>query len=142
MMQQLESLFGQAKLQPFPFEGSDRPWRRGPASPVIWPNEVHVWKIDLSAQWSSENQETLSNDEKARAARFRFHLDTDRFIAARASMRIILARYLWTKPAELKFEVNPFGKPHLVGGQNKLGLRFNLSHSHEMALLAVARNRD
>jgi 4'-phosphopantetheinyl transferase len=42
----------------------------------------------------------------------------------------------------LKFELNPFGKPHLTGGQDQLGLRFNLSHSHDMALLAVARNRD
>jgi 4'-phosphopantetheinyl transferase len=142
MMQQSESLFGQTKPRPVQFEGSDAPWRWGPASPVIWPNEVHVWKIYLRAPWSSENQEVLSNDERARATRFRFHLHGDRFIAARSSLRTILARYLWTTPAELKFGVNPFGKPHLVGGQDKLGLRFNLSHSHEMALLAVARNRD
>jgi len=142
MMQQSESLFGQTKSRPVHFEDSDRSWRRGPASPVIWPNEVHVWKIDLSAPWSRENRETLSNDERVRARRFRFHTDGDRFIAARSSLRTILARYLWTRPAELKFGVNPFGKPHLVPGQDQLGLRFNLSHSHEMALLAVARNRD
>ncbi len=108
----------------------------------MWPNEVHVWKIYLKAPWSSENQEILSNDEKARARRFRFHTDGDRFIAARSSLRTVLARYLRTKPAELKFGVNPFGKPHLAPGQDQLGLRFNLSHSHEMALLAVARKRD
>ena len=140
-MQQLESLFGQPNLRPLQFAGSDRSWRSGPASPVIWPNEVHVWKIDLKAPGLSENRETLSKDEKARAARFRFHTDGDRFIAARSSLRTILGRYLWTRPAELKFGINPFGKPHLVV-QDKLGLRFNLSHSHEIALLALARNRD
>ena len=142
MMQQSESLFGQAKPRPIQFGGADRSWRRGPAAPVIWPNEVHVWKINLKAPGLSDNREILSNDERVRASRFRFHTDSDRFIAARSSLRTILARYLWTQPAELKFGLNPFGKPHLTGGQDKLGLRFNLSHSHDMALLAVARNRD
>jgi 4'-phosphopantetheinyl transferase len=142
MMQQSESLFGQTRLRPFQFGRFDRSWRRGPASLVIWPNEVHVWKIYLKAPGLSENRAILSSDERVRASRFRFHTDSDRFIAARSSLRTILARYLWIRPADLKFGVNPFGKPHLIGGQDKLGLRFNLSHSHDMALLAVARNRD
>jgi 4'-phosphopantetheinyl transferase len=142
MMQQSESLFGQTKPRPFQLGGAARSWRKGSAAPVIWPNEVHVWKINLKAPGLSDNREVLSNDERVRASRFRFHTDSDRFIAARSSQRTILARYLWTQPAELKFEVNSFGKPHLAGGPDKLGLRFNLSHSHDMALLAVARNRD
>jgi 4'-phosphopantetheinyl transferase len=142
MMQQSESLFGQAKPRPFQFGSADRSWRRGPAAPVIWPNEVHVWKIHLKSPGLCDNREILSTDERIRASRFRFHTDSDRFIAARSSLRTILSRYLRTQPAELKFGLNPFGKPHLTGGQDKLGLRFNLSHSHDMALLAVARNRD
>ena len=141
-MQPSESLFGQARRRPFQFGSADRSWRMGPASPVIWPNEVHVWKIHLKAPGLCDNRTILSTDERIRASRFRFHTDSDRFIAARSSLRTILARYLWTQPAELKFGVNPFGKPHLTGSQDKLGLRFNLSHSHDMALLAVARNRD
>jgi len=142
MMQQSNSLFGQAKPRLFQFGSAARSWRRGPASPVIWPNEVHVWKIDLKAPGLCDDRKILSNDERVRASRFRFHTDSDRFIAARSSLRTILARYLWTQPAELDFGLNPFGKPHLAGGQDKLGLRFNLSHSHDLALLAVARNRD
>jgi 4'-phosphopantetheinyl transferase len=142
MMQQSESLFGQNKTRPIQFGSAARSWRRGPAAPAIWPNEVHVWKIYLKAPGLSDYREILSNDERIRASRFRFHTDSDRFIAARSSLRTILARYLWTQPAELEFGLNPFGKPHLACGQDKLGLRFNLSHSHDMALLAVARNRD
>src|SRR5712691_3763043 len=140
MMQQSELSFRQTERRPFQFGGAERSWRRGPASPVIWPNEVHVWKINLKAPGLSDNRNSLSNDERVRAARFRFHTDGDRFIAARSSLRTILARYLWTRPAELKFGINPFGKPHLAAGPDKLGLRFNLSHSHEIALLALARN--
>ncbi len=141
-MQQSESLFGQTSPRPPHFGGLDRSWRTGPGSLVLWPNEVHVWKINLKAPGLSDNRGILSNDETVRASRFRFHTDSDRFIAARSSLRMILARYLRTRPEQLKFGVNPFGKPHLVGDQDELGLRFNLSHSHEMALLAVARNRD
>ena len=142
MMQQSESLFGQAKPRPIQFRGAHRSWRRGPAAPPIFPNEVHVWKIYLKTPGLCDNRGILSNDERIRASRFRFHPDSDRFIAARSSLRIILARYLRLEPTELKFGLNPFGKPHLIGGQDRLGLRFNLSHSHDMALLAVARNRD
>lgn len=141
-MQQSESLFGPTQPRVLQFGGVDRSWRTGPASLVIWPNEIHVWRINLTAPGLCDNQQILSNDERIRASRFRFHTDSDRFIAARSSLRTILARYLRTKPEALQFGVNPFGKPHLAGDQGELGLRFNLSHSHEMALLAVARNRD
>jgi 4'-phosphopantetheinyl transferase len=141
-MQQSESLFGLTRPRPLQFGSADRSWRRGPAAPVIWPNEVHVWKIYLKEPGLCDNRNILSNDEKIRASRFRFHTDGDRFIAARSSLRTILARYLRTQPGELEFGLNPFGKPYLAGGQDQLGLRFNLSHSHDMALLAVARNRD
>ena len=141
-MQQAESLFGQPGSPLLGAESVEGSWRRGPALPVIWPNEVHVWKIDLSARWARENRDVLSTDERIRASRFRFHVDGDRFVAARSSLRTILGRYLRTNPAELQFGVNDFGKPHLLSSEDKLGLRFNLSHSHEMALVAVARNRD
>jgi 4'-phosphopantetheinyl transferase len=142
MMQQTESLFGQATPRPIHFRSADRSWRSGPSSPAIWPNEVHVWKIYLKTPGLCDNREILSTDERVRASRFRFHTDSDRFIAARSSLRIVLARYLRTRPAGIEFGVNSFGKPHLTGSRDELGLRFNLSHSHDMALLAVARNRD
>ncbi len=141
-MQQSNSLFGQARPPLFQFGSVVRSWRKGPATPVIWPNEVHVWKINLKASGLCDRREILANDERLRASRFRFHTDSDGFIAARSSLRTILARYLRIRPAELEFGLNPFGKPHLIGGHDQLGLRFNLSHSRDMALLAVARNRE
>src|SRR5260370_27741663 len=140
MMQQSELSFGQTERRPFQFGGADRPWRRGPASPVIWPNEVHVWKINLKATGLSENRDTLSNDERVRASRFRFHTDSDRFIAARSSLRTILSRYLWTQPAELEFGLTAFGNPHLAATPDQLVLRFSVSPSNDRALLAVPPN--
>lgn len=80
----------------------------------------------------------LSEDENARAARFVFDRDRNRFIAGRAILRRILGRYLARDPAGLRFCYNEFGKPWLTG-QRAWSLHFNLSHAGGVAALAVSR---
>jgi 4'-phosphopantetheinyl transferase len=65
-----------------------------------------------------------------------FEKDRRRFIVARGTLRMILGRYLNLAPKELQFEYLARGKPVLCAG----ALRFNLSHSHEMALYAITRS--
>lgn len=117
-------------------------WQKGPASPVLWPNEVHVWRARLDGLWSKSFELSLSEDDRERAARFKFEGDRHRFIMARACLRTILARYLKTNAAGLQFDLGPFGKPGLAPRQNALDLRFNLSHSHQLALIAITRGRE
>ncbi len=50
-------------------------------------------------------------------------------------LRLLLARYLDADPRELRFELGAHGKPALEGGAD---LRFNLSPSGELLLVAVA----
>lgn len=106
--------------------------------------EVHLWRanLDLSSEESDEILETLSLDELARAAQFRFHVDRLRYVAARGVLRNVLARYLGQRPWELRFRLGSFGKPALELGQGACPLRFNVSHSHGLALYAVARGRE
>jgi 4'-phosphopantetheinyl transferase len=117
-------------------------WQKGPTSLVLWPNEVHVWRARLDTPWSNDFDLALSPDDRERANRFRFEGDRHRFSIARASLRRILGRYLKTNPAGLRFDLGPYGKPGLVEDQNTLDLRFNLSHSHQLALIAVSRGRE
>jgi 4'-phosphopantetheinyl transferase len=49
----------------------------------------------------------------------------------------VLGQYLAGNPADLRFSYNDYGKPLLTGDH---GLKFNLSHSHEVALVAVTRD--
>ena len=106
--------------------------------------EVHVWRVSLEQPPRSLERllATLSLDEKERAERFHFDRDRNRFIAARGTLRSILGGYLSREPAEIRFCYGEHGKPFLereIAGDK---LRFNVSHSHELALFAVTEGRD
>lgn len=98
------------------------------------PDEVHLWRFDLDKAWSEESAGLLTGDELERAARFRFLLHQRRFVAGRAVVRRILGRYLDEDPRQLKLSYGPQGKPALRSASD---LVFNLSHSENLALLAV-----
>jgi len=83
----------------------------------------------------------LSADEAKRAAAFCFERDRHRFVAARGFLREILGRYLRAAGEALSFEYGPHGKPALAG-EFRDALRFNVSHSGEMALYAVTLQRE
>jgi 4'-phosphopantetheinyl transferase len=57
-------------------------------------------------------------------------------------LRDILGRYLEVPPCELIFRYSAYGKPALVADVEDGRVRFNVSHSHEMALFAVTCDRE
>jgi 4'-phosphopantetheinyl transferase len=107
----------------------------------ILPENIHVWRISLSAteEATAALELILSPDELNRANRFVFARDRVRFVKARASLRAILARYVSLEPCSVRFDYSSRGKPLLAGSQNGQGIFFNLSHSHERALIAVGK---
>jgi 4'-phosphopantetheinyl transferase len=99
----------------------------------------HVWRIridrpdDVDAFFP-----VLSDAERTRANAFHFARDRTRFVNAHAMMRRILAGYAVTDARALEFDVGEFGKPSLRAEAARTGLEFNLSHSGDLALLAVS----
>jgi 4'-phosphopantetheinyl transferase len=105
--------------------------------------EVHSWcvRLDVPPEASAGLYATLTHDEQNRSARLRFEHDRQRFIVAHGVLRNLLGRYLGIHPCHVRFVSNPFGKPALnpeFGGR----LEFNLSHSADLALIAIAADAD
>ena len=121
---------------------NDTTWTRPPENLDLATDRVDVWRVHISSTTPSED--SLSADERQRAARFHFDVDRDRYIVAHASLRDILSRYLHCDPQDLKFSTNEFGKPSLTRSNDFSRLKnieFNLSHSGDFALIAVTRGR-
>jgi 4'-phosphopantetheinyl transferase len=59
-------------------------------------------------------------------------------------LRALLARYVDRDPRALDFVLGPHGKPALLAeeGDPAIDLRFNLSHSGSLALVAVSSERE
>jgi 4'-phosphopantetheinyl transferase len=122
----------------------DRLWCLPPSEMALSSAQVHVWRVSLEPDASGveQLQRNLSADELQRAARFHFPRDRRRFIVARGALRDILGRYLGMPPSDLDFCYSSYGKPALAHAPGEEWLRFNVSHSHELALVAVTRDRE
>src|SRR5215469_7030655 len=119
---------------------SSSTWQTPEAFPALAADAVHVWRIALAMSDAELNRRArvLTFEELARAARFHFERDRRRWIATRATVRDLLARYTGVPADSLRFHLGPHGKPSLEA-PNGTGLEFNVSHSGELALCAVSR---
>ncbi|MDH3639096.1 MAG: 4'-phosphopantetheinyl transferase superfamily protein [Gammaproteobacteria bacterium] len=102
-------------------------------------DDVHVWHVDLESDQAVVEALTklLSEDERGRAARFRFERHRRRFVVRRAALRALLGRYTDSPASALRFLYSPRGKPELSGCTNSDAIHFSSSHSHELCIIAV-----
>lgn len=115
-----------------------------PATVALAEGEVHIWLVraDDAGVCHACCENLLSAEERERAARFKFEKDRRLYTAAHAGLRSILAAYLNAAPGDLEFELGRRGKPRLAPRFTKHRLEFNLSHSSEVALVAVTREQE
>ncbi len=95
--------------------------------------ELHVWRFPLVTR----PQHWLSESEHERARRYALDRPRQQFLAARGTLRELLAHYLNCEPADVPLAVEPDGKPVLANAD----LHFNVTHSGERGLIAVANRR-
>ncbi len=119
------------------------PWSPAQQTPEPSPASVDVWAVALELDDAAAlaKRRLLSDDESARADRFRHERHRRRFIAGRAALREILAMLLAADAAAITFDYGLRGKPSLASQWQDSGLEFNLTNSGELALIAVTRSR-
>jgi len=119
-------------------------WSNSPPSLSISGGEVHVWRAGLEPAPHVQQRffETLDEDEQTRASRFHFDKHRRRFVMGRGVLRSLLGRYLDVRAEDVRFTYGPYGKPALDTLHGAGALRFNASHSHELAVYAFARDQD
>ena len=128
----------------FSVMSKSRIWSPAPASLSLQAGEIHVWRVDLEQPEDvvQRFRSTLEDDEIDRADRFHFEKDRKAFTVSRGFLRHVLGRYLATSPEALRFLYGPYGKPALNGEHKNSSLRFNMSHSHAVGLVAVSDTKE
>ena len=101
---------------------------------------IRVWRVALDALPWQRCEDVLSPDERERARRYQFDKDRRRFTITRSVLRFLLGNYLKTTPERVAFNYGEYGKPSLA--EPCTGIRFNVSHSEELALIAIAHGRE
>jgi 4'-phosphopantetheinyl transferase len=106
--------------------------------------ETHLWFIPLIADVDAvqQHRQLLAPDERARAGRFHLAEHRRRFVVGHGAVRRILSRYVTAQPQEVVFVYGAKGKPDLAADQNPHRVKFNLTHSGDLALLAVTQNQE
>jgi 4'-phosphopantetheinyl transferase len=116
-------------------------WMTAPTENSLQDNDVHIWLFHLNVGQPRIKHfyPLLSSEEKERSERLIDYKHRKRLIAAHGFMREALASYLSYSAGELQFEKAERGKPQLILRPGDAQIQFNLSHSENIALLAVRR---
>jgi 4'-phosphopantetheinyl transferase len=122
-----------------------------------------VWRlrVDLEGRGSEAARaiaEAVTAEELERAGRYRFEADRQRSLHGRLLVRTFLGHHLAIAPRDVSFVNGEFGKPEVRRGEGDSSaaaasakakeddrgrvLRFNLAHSGEWLLFALARDRE
>jgi 4'-phosphopantetheinyl transferase len=118
-------------------------WGAPPPQPVPHASEVFALlaDLDVASQRLPDLTAAFSQRERERAASFAVDEWRERWSAARGTLREVLGRALGITPAAVRFRYAAHGKPQLDPHCAPLAreLHFNISHSGDRALIALAR---
>ena len=111
----------------------------GVATAIVLPpvaDGIRLWWIALDRPRDevAALAQTLSSEETARAQRFGTDPLRQRWIAGRATLRVLLGGVLGIAPEAVILERGRRGRPHLA----QSAIDFNVSHTRGMALVGIA----
>jgi len=116
----------------------------GSGAPLA-PNEIALWILE-GRRWApgaiDEMASHASEDERRHATRFADARLGHRYLVDHGFLRTVLARYVARPPAGIPIARTRLGKPYVADSSLADGLRFSMSHSDDVTLVAVAFGRE
>lgn len=108
----------------------------------IFHNDVHIWPISLHSLTHKEKElfNLLSEEEKTRVQNFKFDHLKRNYTLSHGVLRLILSNFLQRPAQKITFSFGKYGKPYVK--DNPVSLQFNMSHSHNMAIIALTQNAE
>lgn len=118
-------------------------WHNQDADKQLAPGEIHIWLnfLNLHQAKLKHLYPLLSSAEKARSEEFSHFRARKNYIASHGFLHSVLTYYLEYPAAEINFNQGEKGKPFITPEQNPQQIQFNLSHSQNLAILAVCRKQ-
>src|SRR4051812_24792986 len=105
----------------------------GPAAVAdVW----FAWVGDHARDVDQFTREFLSPEETERRGKYRSRAAAERYVVTRSLVRIVLGEHLGVAPRALRVSRTDAGKPVIAEG-----IHFNVTHSGDLALLAVCEQR-
>jgi 4'-phosphopantetheinyl transferase len=118
-------------------------WQSPQAGCRLGDGDVHVWRT--RRHWSpaaiARFRDWLSYEERTKADAFHFEADRHRAIVGRGLLRHLLGTSLKRPPDALQILLGLNGKPELVAALDAAPIAFNISHSGDWILVALAQQR-
>jgi len=104
--------------------------------------EVLAFRLDAEPEAIRAIGDCLSEDEFRRAEVLRLERDRRRFVATRGQLRHLLACRLGVLPSDVELEYGRVGKPCLSRRMPDQSLRFSVSRSEDVAVIALSKARE
>ncbi len=106
--------------------------------------EAHLWAARPAAFTDAAHLDRLrailTEEERARADRYRFAHDRRTSLVTRALVRVTLSRYCGVPPERWRFRANDHGRPDVASPATSL--RFNVSHTEGLVVCLIGRGRE
>ncbi len=101
---------------------------------------VSVVLLDVCRSHLEDFAVTLPADELAQAGHYRSREDSERYIIARALIRLLCADQLGIVPRAVGLLRTPGGKPYVTPADSKQKIEFNVSHSGNCVMIAWSKS--
>ena len=119
-------------------------WQKTPDTLNLYKDHIDVWLCDLKQLSGDINSfySILSEDERDRADKLKVDDKKQQYIITRGTLRQRLGLLTNIYPEDFVFKILEHGKPVLVNDARFANITFNVSHSHDLALIAIAQKQN